>query len=386
MRIAVNGVELFFDVYGSGLGARGNELVDKPVIVALHGGPGIDHSQFVPWLTPIADAAQLILVDHRGNGRSSRPPVERRTLANMADDLEALRKALGLGRVVVFGMSFGGMLALTYAATYPDSVAGLIPCATAASNEALGIVTSPGRLRFLWSPGSQQNEENQLQRLPVPPPEIIQQAIWLYLRFTLSLRDVEDLLAERGITVSYEPIRRWINRFGPMIAADLRRRRPKPHTSWHMDEVYLKIDGRMVYLWRAVDAEGEILDVLVQSKRDKHAAVKLMRKLLKKYGFVPDRLITDDLRSYGAAARDLGIEKHHERGRWKNNRAENSHQPTRRRERKMQGFKSRGSAQRFLSTHAVVYNTFNVQRHLTSASTHRGFRAAAMDTWRAAVA
>ena len=137
MRIAVNGVELFFDVYGSSLGPRGNELVDKPVIVALHGGPGIDHSQFVPWLTPIADQAQLILVDHRGNGRSSRPPVETRTLANMADDLEALRKALGLGRIVVFGMSFGGMLALTYAATYPDSVAGLIPCATTASNEAL---------------------------------------------------------------------------------------------------------------------------------------------------------------------------------------------------------------------------------------------------------
>src|SRR6266446_1452020 len=106
------------------------------------------------------------------------------------------------------------------------------------------------------------------------PPTIIQQAIWLYLRFTLSLRDVEDLLAERGITVSYESIRRWINHFGPMITADLRKRRPKPHTSWHLDEVYLKIDGRMVYLWRAVDAEGEILDVLVQSKRDKHAAVK----------------------------------------------------------------------------------------------------------------
>jgi transposase-like protein len=218
------------------------------------------------------------------------------------------------------------------------------------------------------------------------PPAIIQQAIWLYLRFTLSLRDVEDLLAERGIMVSYESIRRWINHFGPMIAADLRRRRPSPHTSWHMDEVYLKIDGRMVYLWRAVDAEGEILDVLVQSKRDKHAAANLMRRLLKKYGFVPDRLITDDLRSYGAAAHDLGIEKHHERGRWKNNRAENSHQPTRRRERKMQGFKSRGSAQRFLSTHAAVYNTFNVRRHLTSASTHRSFRAAAMDTWRFAVA
>jgi putative transposase len=218
------------------------------------------------------------------------------------------------------------------------------------------------------------------------PPEIIQQAIWLYLRFTLSFRDVEDLLAERRIAVSYETVRRWVNHFGPMIAADLRKRRPKPDTTWHLDEVYLRIDGRMVYLWRAVDAEGEVLDVLVQSKRNKQAALKLMRKLLKKFGFVPDRLITDDLRSYCAAARDLGIESRHERGRWKNNRAENSHQPTRRRERQMQRFKSPGSAQKFLSTHAAVHNTFNVQRHLTSAHTHRAFRAAAMSTWRAAVA
>jgi transposase-like protein len=153
------------------------------------------------------------------------------------------------------------------------------------------------------------------------PPEIIQQAIWLYLRFTLSFRDVEDLLAERGIMVSYETVRRWVNHFGPMIAADLRKRRPKPHTTWHLDEVYLKIDGRMLYLWRAVDAEGEVLDVLVQAKRNKRAALKLMRKLLKKYGFVPDKLVTDDLRSYGAAASDLGISKRHERGRWRNNRA-----------------------------------------------------------------
>ena len=203
------------------------------------------------------------------------------------------------------------------------------------------------------------------------PPEIIQRAIWLYLRFTLSLRDVEDLLAERGIAVSYETVRRWVNHFGPMVAADLRKRRPKPHTTWHLDEVYLKIAGRMVYLWRAVDAEGEVLDVLVQSKRNKQAALKLMRKLLKKFSFDPDRLVTDNLRSYGAAAHDLGIECRHERGRWKNNRAENSHQPTRRRERKMQRFKSPGSAQKFLSTHTAVYNTFNVQRHLASAQTRR---------------
>src|ERR1700740_172791 len=163
------------------------------------------------------------------------------------------------------------------------------------------------------------------------PAEIIQQAIWLYLRFTLSFRDVEDLLAERGITVSYETVRRWVNHFGPTIAAELRKRRPKPHTIWHLDEVYLKIDARMVYLWRAVDAEGEVLDVLVQSKRNKRAALKLMRKLLKKYGFVPDKLVTDDLKSYTAAVKDLGFAKRHDRGRWRNNRAENSHQSTRRR-------------------------------------------------------
>jgi len=171
-----------------------------------------------------------------------------------------------------------------------------------------------------------------------------------------------------------------------VIAADLRKRRLKPHTTWHLDEVYLKIDGRMVYLWRAVDAEGEVLDVLVQSKRNKHAALKLMRKLLKKYAFVPERLVTDDLRSYSSAAQDLGIERRHERGRWKNNRAENSHQPTRRRERKMQRFKSPRSAQKFLSTHAAVYNTFNAQRHLVSAPTYRVLRAEALATWRTAVA
>ena len=139
------------------------------------------------------------------------------------------------------------------------------------------------------------------------------------------------MLAERGIAVSYETVRRWVNHFGPMIAAHLRKRRPKPHATWHLDEVYLKIDGRMVYLWRAVDAEGEVLDVLVQSKRNKHAALKLMRKLLKKYAFAPKRLVTDDLRSYAPAARDLGIEHLHEHGRWRNSRAaprRDSSQPT----------------------------------------------------------
>jgi putative transposase len=218
------------------------------------------------------------------------------------------------------------------------------------------------------------------------PPGIIRQAIWLYLRFTLTLRDVEDLLAERGIMVSYETVRRWVNHFGPMIASELRKRLPKPHGSWHLDEMYLKIAGRMVYLWRAVDAEGEILDVLIQSKRNKSAALKLMRKLLKKYGFVPEAMTTDKLASYAGAARELGIERRHQTNRWANNRAENSHQPTRRRERKMQRFKSPGSTQRFLSTPAAVCNAFNVQRHLTSRQTHRTLRSGAMNVWREATA
>ncbi len=146
--------------------------------------------------------------------------------------------------------------------------------------------------------------------------------------------------------------------------------------------------GAIISFWWAawigisIDAEGEVLDVLVQAKRNKRAALKLMRKLLKKYGFLPEALVTDELRSYRAAARDLGIEHRHCTGQWRNNRAENSHQPTRRRERKMQGFKSAGSAQKFLSIHPTIYNTFNVQRHLISARTHRAFRASAMQTWR----
>ena len=218
------------------------------------------------------------------------------------------------------------------------------------------------------------------------PPEIIHQAIWLYLRFTLSFRDVQGFAGrarDRGLPRDRAPLGQSFRTDDCSATAQ---RRPKPHATWHLDEVYLKIDGRMAYLWRAVDAEGEVLDVLVQSKRNQHAALKLMRRLLKKYAFVPERLVTDDLRSYGAAARALGLERLHERGRWRNNRAENSHQPIRRRERKMQRFKSGGAAQKFFSTHAAVYNIFNVQRHLISAQTHRVLRAAAMTTWREVVA
>jgi putative transposase len=218
------------------------------------------------------------------------------------------------------------------------------------------------------------------------PPEIIRQAVWLYLRFTLSYRDVEELLVERGLDVSYETIRRWVRKFGPAYARNLRRLRLRPTDRWHLDEMVVSIQGRRMYLWRAVDSAGEILDMLVQPSRDKVAALKLMRKLLKKQGFSPSVLVTDKLPSYGAARRELGLLARHEQGLRKNNRAENSHQVVRRRERKMQGFKLAGSAQRFLSAHAAVHNTFNVQRHLISRRTLRLFRAEASNQWQNATA
>ena len=218
------------------------------------------------------------------------------------------------------------------------------------------------------------------------PPEIIQYAVWLYFRFPLSYRDVEDLLSERGIDLSYETVRRWALKFGQAYAYRLRRFRSRSDARWHLDEVFVTINGKRMYLWRAVDCEGEVLDILVQSRRNKNAALRLMRKLLKKQGFVPDTIVTDKLPSYGAALKDLGLSKRHDFGGRKNNRAENSHLPVRQRERRMQRFKSPGSAQRFLSTHAAVYNTFNVQRHLISRRTLRQFRSAAMSEWQAATA
>ena len=218
------------------------------------------------------------------------------------------------------------------------------------------------------------------------PPAIIRHAVWLYLRFTLSYRDVEDLLAERGLDVSYESVRRWVLKFGPLFARELRRSRHRPTSRWHLDETAVLIGGKQFWLRRAVDDEGEVLDLLVQRRRDKNAAMKLMRKLLKNQGFTPDVLVADKLRSYGAAKAALGLSARHEQGLRKNNRVENSHQPVRRRERKMQRFKSPGSAQRFLSTHAAVHNTFNVQRHLTSRATLRALRGEALQTWRAATA
>src|SRR3954463_9141843 len=217
------------------------------------------------------------------------------------------------------------------------------------------------------------------------PSDIIQRAVWMYLRFTLSYRDVEELLAERGIIVAYESIRRWVLSFGPVIARRLRSSRPKPHGRWHLDEVFVQIAGRQMYLWRAVDAEGEVLDVLVQSKRDRRAAQKLMRKLLKKQSRTPEAWVTDKYPAYGAALREMKLSRvEHVQRKRANNRAESSHVPVRRRERKLQGFKSARSAQRFLSLHAAIYNIFTVPRHLVSAPTHRLFRAEAFEAWRSA--
>jgi putative transposase len=216
------------------------------------------------------------------------------------------------------------------------------------------------------------------------PKAIIQHAIRLHVRFTLSLRDVEELLAERGIVVTYETVRVGVARFGPLIPRSLRRRRGRPSSTWHLDEMFVRIAGRQMYLWRAVDGEGEVLDVLVQRRRDKAAALRLMRKLLKNQGMAPTELVTDRLRAYGAAARELGLSAEHIQGQRRNNRAEGSHVPIRLRERKMQGFRSPGSAQRFLSTHAAVADTFATCRHLISAATHRQFRADAFVAWREA--
>src|SRR3982751_4984481 len=196
------------------------------------------------------------------------------------------------------------------------------------------------------------------------PAEVISQAVWLYFRFPLSLRMVEEMLAARGIVVSHETVRQWALRFGQEFANRIRRRLPRAGDKWHLDEVVLKIAGKKHWLWRAVDQDGIVLDVLVQTRRDKGAAKRLLRKLLKKQQRPPRVLITDKLGSYGAAKREImpGIEHRQHKGL--NNRAENSHQPTRRRERPMKRFKSARHAQRFLSAHDPINNLFRLPRHL----------------------
>ena len=196
--------------------------------------------------------------------------------------------------------------------------------------------------------------------------DVIKRVIWLYFRFNLSLREIEELMTERGVDVSYETIRRWIDKYGPIFAKRIKARSPTPSTVWHLDEVYTKINGKMVYLWRAVDDEGSVLDIVVQSRRNKKAAIRLLRKLLKNNSVKPDRIVTDRLGSYRAALKDLNLRHVHDVGGRKNNRAENSHLPIRRRERKAQKFRSIGSAQKQLSSYGQIYNLFNYQRHLIS--------------------
>jgi putative transposase len=218
------------------------------------------------------------------------------------------------------------------------------------------------------------------------PPEIIQHAVWLYYRFNLSHRDIEDLLAARGIVVTYESVRLWCNKFGPRYARRLKRHHQGFGDTFFIDEVFVKINGIQHYLWRAVDQDGEIVDVFLQHRRDGHAAKRFFKRLLKTHRMEPRKIVTDKLRSYGVAHRELIPDTIHDTSQYANNRAELSHQPTRVRERGMRRFKSTCQAQRFLSTHAAVYNLFNLGRHLVSANHYRLFRQRAFASWNCATA
>lgn len=217
-------------------------------------------------------------------------------------------------------------------------------------------------------------------------PEIIRLAVMMYVRFPLSLRNVEDLLHERGIDISYETVRFWWNRFGPLFAAEIRRKRCErlrsgPQWRWHLDEVFVKINGERHYLWRAVDHEGEVLESFVTKTRDKKAALKFLKKTMRRYGR-PEAIVTDLLRSYGAAMKAIGAADLQETGRWLNNRAENSHLPFRRRERAMQRFRRMRSLQMFVAVHASVFNHFNSERSFYSRANFKKNRAAALAEWR----
>ena len=203
------------------------------------------------------------------------------------------------------------------------------------------------------------------------PPEIISHSVWLYFRFSVSYRDVEELMAERGVTVTYETIRTWCERFGRDYAKRIRAQRGPLGDTWHLDEVFIRIGGRLQYLWRAVDQDGSVLDILVQSRRSKKAAARFFRKLLRGLKYAPRVVVTDRLASYIAPCAELLPNTVHRRDKGLNNRAENSHQPTRERERRMRGFKSARHAQRFLSLFDMVADLFSVGRHLLSAASYR---------------
>ena len=221
-------------------------------------------------------------------------------------------------------------------------------------------------------------------------PEVIRLVVMMYVKYPLSLRNVEDLLHERGIDICHETVRLWWNRFGPMFAADIRRKRvdrmrAHTHWRWHLDEVYVKINGEMRYLWRAVDHEGEVLESFVTKTRDKAAALKFIKRAMKRHG-QPKAVVTDGLRSYRAAMNEIGNADRQEVGRWLNNRAENSHQPFRRRERAMLRFRRMKTLQKFASVHGTVHNHFNQERHLTDRKTYKANRSAALAEWRQVMA
>ena len=218
------------------------------------------------------------------------------------------------------------------------------------------------------------------------PPEIIQYAVWLYHRFNLSHRDIEDLLAERGIVVSYEAIRLWCNKFGPQYARRLKRRHSGFGDTFYIDEVFVKIDGIQRYLWRAVDQDGEVIDIFLQRRRDGKAAKRFFKRLLEAHRDELRKIVTDKLRSYGVAHRELIPDTIHDTSQYANNRAELSHQPTRVRERGMRRFKSMQQAQRFLNVHAAIHNLFNLGRHLISAKHYRSSRQRAFASWNYAAA
>ena len=214
------------------------------------------------------------------------------------------------------------------------------------------------------------------------PAEVIGHVVWLYHCFSLSLRDVETILAARGIVVSYETIREWGLRFGRLFANALKRRRPRPGDKWFMDEVFIRVRGKQHYLWRAVDQDGHVLDILVQSRRNAKAAKRFVRKLLRGLQYAPWVVVTDKLKSYAAAKRKVLPHTEHRQSRYLNNRAEVSHQPTRRRERQMQRFKSARHAQRFLATLSRIHNHFQLRRPRLTATDYRSARTAAFRTWR----
>jgi putative transposase len=214
------------------------------------------------------------------------------------------------------------------------------------------------------------------------PPEIISHAVWLYHRFSLSFRDVEDLLAERGIVVSYETIRNWCCKFGPVYARSIKKRRGPLGDTWFMDEVYIvTVRGERLYLWRAVDQDGDVLDILVQKRKDKQAAMRFFKKLIKGQGRSAREIVTDKLPSYGAARKVIMPTSMHCHERYANNRAEVSHEHTRAQERQMRRFKSPGQAQRFLAVHSQVHNLFRIGRHLLRAANYRLLRSRSFETW-----